>query len=170
MGHEMAAVVIESDQRFTPDHVLDVVREFDDIVLDPCTADGARTRAWVMIGLPSDGLAESWSGRIADSCATGVTFVNPPYSRGQVLRWAAKARDEWALHQVESILLVISDTSTSATKYLLQHANAVAFWDKRICFAGDQGAKFANAFFYFGERQGRFRRVFEPHATVLVLR
>ena len=160
----------DSDSRFTPLDVLDVVREFDSIVLDPCTEAGAHTRATVMLAPPRDGLAECWSGLIADSCDTGVTFWNPPYSRGQVLKWAVKARDEWLLHSVESIGLVIADTSTNATKYLLQNANAVAFWDKRIRFAGDQGAKFANAFFYFGERQGRFQRVFSPHATVLVLR
>ena len=66
--------------------------------------------------------------------------------------------------------LVIADTSTRATQLLLERANAVAFWKKRIRFAGANGAKFANALFYLGERQGRFRRVFEPYATVLVLR
>lgn len=158
-----------TDERFTPESVLAVVREFDSIVLDPCTTSDNPTGALVYLTRQRSGLADCWSGVIADSGGTGVTFWNPPYSRGQVLRWADKALEEWERHSVESLGLVIADTSTRATQLLLERANAVAFWKKRIRFAGE-GAKFANAMFYLGERQGRFKRVFEQHATVLVLR
>jgi hypothetical protein len=159
-----------TDERFTPESVLAVVREFDDIVLDPCTTSDNPTKAAVFLTRQRSGLAECWSGVIADSGGAGVTFWNPPYSRGQVLRWAEKAVTEWERNSVESIGLVIADTSTRATQWLLARANAGAFWNKRIRFVGADGAKFANALFYLGERQGRFRRVFEQHATVLVLR
>lgn len=159
-----------TDERNTPQHVLDVVREFDDIVLDPCTTLANPTRAHQFVTKRDNGLRVCWSGVIADSGGRGVTYWNPPYSRGQLLLWSEHALVEWERNGIESIGLVPADTSTRATQLLLERANAVAFWKKRICFAGEQGAKFANALFYLGERQGRFQRVFEPHATVLVLR
>jgi hypothetical protein len=163
-----------SDIRFTPQHVLDVVHEFNKIVLDPCTETHNPTRALIGLCLEQGkcGLATCWSGLLADEVPghEPFAFVNPPYSTGQLILWAGKAIEEWELSGVESILLVPADTSTRATQLLLERCNAVAFWKKRICFASEQGAKFANALFYLGERQGRFRRVFEPHATVLTLR
>lgn len=160
-----------TDLRFTPQHVLDVVREFDVIALDPCTTIDNPVRAAMRLTEADDGLQRSWSGIIADSVVgAGVAFWNPPYSTGQLLQWAGKAIEEWERYSVESIGLVPADTSTRATQLLLERCNAVAFWKKRICFAGEQGAKFANALFYLGERQGRFKRVLEPHATVIVLR
>lgn len=161
---------METDERFTPQSVLAVVREFDSIVLDPCTTSVNPTAALTHLTRQASGLAECWSGVIADSGGAGVTFWNPPYSRGQLLRWAEKAITEWERNSVESIGLVIADTSTRATQLLLERANAVAFWSKRIRFVGANAALFANAMFYLGERQGRFKRVFEQHATVLVLR
>jgi hypothetical protein len=163
-------VSIASDVRFTPQHVLDVVREFEVIALDPCTTPQNPVGAKVFCDV--DGLGVCWSGFIADWAPAHVpfAFVNPPYSRGELLKWARKAVEEWRRNQVESICLVPADTSTRASQLLLAEANAVAFWRHRICFAGEQGAKFANALYYFGDRQGRFRRVFERWATVLVLR
>jgi hypothetical protein len=159
----------ESDERFTPQPVLDVVREFAPIALDPCTTSANPTRAAQFLTAREDGLATPWRDMFAVD-GEGLVFWNCPYSRGQVSAWALKAIREWSQDDVESIGLVIADMSTAASQLLLERANAVAFWRKRICFAGDQGAKFANAFFYFGDRQGRFKRVFEPHAAVLVLR
>ena len=153
--------MIESDQRFTPEHVLDVVREFGRIALDPCTTRDNPVGASVFYTEAQDGLAQPWC---------GLAFWNCPYSRGQTIQWAKRAHEAWEHDRIESIGLVIADTSTQAVQYLLEHANAVAFWKRRIRFAGDASAKFANMLPYFGERQGRFKRVFEPHATVLVLR
>lgn len=151
----------ESDIRFTPQHVLDVVREFDVIALDPCTTPDNPVGAERFYTEYDNGLVQRWF---------GLTFCNCPYSRGQILPWGKRAFSAWSGSAVESMLLVPADTSTLATQFLLNHANAVGFWKKRICFAGESGAKFANAMFYFGEREGRFKRVFDPHATVLVLR
>jgi hypothetical protein len=163
-----------SDIRFTPESVLDVVREFNDIVLDPCTEAHNPTRALIGLCLSQGkcGLKTCWSGLLADEVPghEPFAFVNPPYSSGQLIQWAAKAIEEWERNWVESIMLVPADTSTRATQLLLERCNAVAFWKKRICFSGEQGAKFANALFYCGERQGRFKRVFEEYATVIVLR
>ena len=164
--------MIESDQRFTPQHVLDVVREFDRIVLDPCTVESNPVGAHLAIIPPNGcGLSICWSGLIADAADhIGVTFVNHPYSRGHAQKWAEKCVTEWERNSVEIITLSIADTSTRACRFMLERATAAAFWKKRIRFAGDASAKFPNVSFYLGERQGRFKRVFEPHATVLVLR
>jgi hypothetical protein len=151
----------DSDVRFTPQHVLNVVREFDEIVCDPCTVASNPAGANLFYTEADNGLVQPWGG--------GLTFVNNPYSRGQIFPWAEKCALE-AKIGLEIIQLIPADMSTIYTKFLFGKANAVAFWDKRIVFDGSNGAKFGSAFWYFGDRQGRFKRVFEPHATVLFLR
>lgn len=170
MTQALAPIARDTDERFTPESVLAVVREFATISLDPCTtADNPVDAVWWFDGAANGcGLAHGWECAVDE--AGSVAFWNPPYSRGQLLQWVAKAHTEWRLEGVESIGLIPSDTSTRATQYVLETANAIALWKKRICFAGEQGAKFANALPYYGERQGRFKRVFEDHAIVLVLR
>lgn len=142
--------MIETDQRFTPQSVLDVVREFDRIALDPCTVPDNPVGADRFYTEEDDGLVLRWK---------GLSFVNPPYSRGKLLKWAKRACDMWGYLSVESISLVPADTSTRATQFYLETANAVAFWNKRMRFTGDAGARFANAFFYYGERQPLQARV-----------
>lgn len=150
-----------TDERFTPEEILSVVREFGRIELDVCTTRKNPVRAASFYTKTEDGLAAPWH---------GLSWGNYPYSRGQLLRWAHRAHAAWEGSGVEHINLVPADTSTVATSFMLRHAHAVAFWNRRIRFTGAAGAKFANASFYWGERQGRFQRVFSPHATVLVLR
>jgi phage N-6-adenine-methyltransferase len=156
-----------SDQRYTPQDVLDVVRAFDVIGLDPCANDENTVGAASFFTAAHDGLSRPWTGY-------GLVYANSPYSRGLLLPWTRKAIHE-AREGAEVIDLVPADMSTNWTRHLLNSANAVAFWNKRIPFllpdgAYDNGAKFGNAAYYFGERQGRFRRVFSPHAHVLTLR
>jgi hypothetical protein len=161
------------DERYTPESILDIIREFDVIGFDPCTTRDNRcnalSHAWFDPADPdSHGLTCKWSP------GHGLIWVNHPYSAGQPYRWACKMYVAGG-NGCEIISLGAADTSTRANKLLLLSANAVAFWDKRIAFLKpdgkyELGAKFANASFYFGERQGRFKRVFSPHATVLVLR
>lgn len=83
----------------------------------------------------------------------------------------------WVLDVVRQFDEIHCDpcTSTVAVRRLLRNANALAFWHKRIAFLKpdgtyEAGAKFASMSAYFGERAGRFNRVFSPHATVLFLR
>lgn len=158
----------DSDERYTPQSVLNLVREFDVIGLDPCTTEDNPVRATRWFTKEYDGLTHAWATPHASE--RGVVFVNPPYSRGELLRWSFKITTEWAQNDVESIVLVPSDTSTKSFQLLLELCSAVAFWKKRIVFRGTDGAKFANAFFYFGDRQGRFKRLFSPYASVVVLR
>jgi hypothetical protein len=163
---------IASDERFTPQHVLDVFRGYADIILDPCSIASNPVRARHHFVRSDDGLNQGWHFEYSHS---GWTFVNPPYSRGQLVRWAHKAHGEHKAFGLEIGMLVPSDMSTGWAHFLLKHANAVGFWKQRIRFqlpdgSYESGAKFGSAVYYFGERQGRFKRVFESHATVLVLR
>lgn len=160
--------MIHTDQRFTPSRVLDAVRSFAPIGLDPCTTPDNPVGAeiWHDGASHGCGLSCPWV------CAAGsVAFVNPPYSRGQLPKWADKARHEWHANGTESILLVPADTSTASTQFLLRHATAVAFWRRRLRFAGAAGvsaAKFASALFYFGERR-QFGLAFREDAIVVDL-
>jgi hypothetical protein len=161
-----------TDERYTPGHVLRIVREFSpSIGLDPCSTVDNPTSALRYFTVDDGDLSLSCEWRTNE----GVCFVNPPYSRGQLAKWASKCFTEWGHWRTEIIALVPADPSTSWSRLLLATAHAVAFWNRRIAFIKpdgtyDAGAKQPSAFYYFGERQGRFKRVFEPHATVLVLR
>lgn len=63
----------------TPRHILDPLGHFD---LDPCAAAGWTTAEYHYI-LPTDGLRESWHGRV---------WCNPPYG-AEAWRWLNKLAD-----------------------------------------------------------------------------
>jgi hypothetical protein len=161
-----------SDERYTPESVLRVVREFSHISLDPCTtaANPVKADRFFTATEADPSLSREW--RIPEGT---IAFTNCPYSRGQISRWASKVFTEWGHWRTENVMLVPADPSTRWSQVLLSLAHAVAFWSRRIAFIRpdgtyDEGAKQPSAFYYFGERQGRFKRVFEPHATVITLR
>lgn len=167
---------MSTNDRFTPRDVLDVVRSFAPIALDPCTTADNPTGADVFVTAERNALAADadWY-RWSCQGSSNFCFVNPPYGRGHLLVWAA-AMKRWGTYGgCEIIGLVPADMSTVWMRVLLGSATAIAFWHKRISFGTPEGgyeagAKFGNAFVYYGERQGRFKRVFSPHAHVLVLR
>ena len=154
-----------TDERYTPPDVVRVVSGFARIDLDPCTTWKNPTGARRVYTKDESGLTGAWS---------GFTYVNPPYSRGQLAIWVARCI-EAAESGVEIIMLGPADLSTGWSKQLFASAQCLAFWGKRIAFIKpsgeyESGAKQPSAFWYFGERQGRFRRHFEPHASVVFLR
>lgn len=161
----------ESNERYTPPHVLDVVMRVGDIALDPCTTPDNRTKAveFCCVG-GRCGIAADWR-ELAPSWA-GLTFVNPPYGRSFIGPWCAKIAAE-AARGCEIITLVTSDLGTRWGTLLFGTCDAIAFWRGRIPFvtpdgASDAGHKKPSAFFYFGDRAARFARAFAPHANVIV--
>jgi hypothetical protein len=161
---------VETDERYTPFAVLQLVRQVAPIGLDPCTTMDNRTGARRFFTSKEDGLAQSWL-----VCPRGeLVYVNPPYSRGQLARWTAKIVDGWHESHTEIIALTPCDLGTKWATELFKHADAFAGWRGRISFVKpdgsyDTGAKQPSILWYFGERATRFMRAFELHANVVNL-
>lgn len=146
----------------TPQCVLERVRRVDDIALDPCTTLDNPCEASAVFTLErhDDGLTLGWGGY------GGLVYTNPPYGR-ELPRWAAKATAEARLG-AEIILLVPSRTDTRWWGWSYDSCQAIAFWKGRLTFAGAPApAPFPSCLFYWGERQGRFKRAFSDAARVI---
>lgn len=146
----------------TPDEVLECVRRFAPIELDPCTAPDNPTGAARYFTEEDDGLAQPWTSK-------GLVYVNPPYGRAMRL-WMRKLRDEHRAGRVEeAILLIPARTDTGAwTESVALDALVVAFWRGRIRFRGaPAGAPFPSALVYYGYDWRRFRDTFRDHASVV---
>lgn len=161
---------LETDERWTPQNVLDVVRAVGLIGLDPCAppSNPCGARRWYTEA--DNGLEQPWR------CSAGeVVYVNPPYSRGELARWTSKiVRSASADPDLEIIALTPCDLGTQWARELFTHTAAFCGWHGRIAFVKpdgtyDQGAKQPSLFWYFGERPRRFFRAFAAHANVVVM-
>lgn len=174
----------------TPEWVLDLVRLVGPIMLDPCS------NPWSLVNAPAelsahrgeDGLQAAWSEIVGDVEASGwhggisfdlraadllepLVFVNPPFAKGQVLRWATKAAME-ATRGVSTILLSPADSSTRWHREVRNDlANARCDLGKRISFVGaaDQGAKQPSALWYFGPRPFWFADRLQHAGAITIL-
>lgn len=154
---------MESDERYTPQHVLDVVRRFAPITLDPCTTVDNPAGAAHYHCLPTNGLTWSFSQH-------GLNWVNPPYSRGQLPLWVAKCAEEGAAGS-EVIALIPSDLGSKAGQLAASTADALCFVKGRLTFGTPsgqmpQGAKQPSVLVYWGERAKRFANVFRELGVV----
>ena len=147
----------------TPKDVLDAIRRFDTIGLDPCSNAGSIVGATTEWRLERDGdsLTRSWLGH-------GLVFVNPPYSRW-LKRWMAKC----SMSGAEVISLTPARTDTTAFQSFAFTAEAVCFWAGRMTFLGAEApAPFPSALCYWppedGEsRVGRFEEIFSDFGLVV---
>jgi len=108
-----------------------------------------------------DGLEVSWYASV---------WCNPPYSRGQVIRWARKAIQE-AVCGSEVLMLTPADVSTAWFRELRENCDAVCLLRRRVGFLRPDGtampgAKFGSAVWYFGPRRRRFDRIWGEHGHV----
>ena len=159
------------DGWLTPEWVLDLVREFGPIGLDPCSEEcnPAKAASFFSIG----GLVHSWDEFPVPGSATSV-YVNPPYGRA-LGKWAGKVVAENLLSPGRNMFVLSpARTETDWFGHLFDTANAVAFFRKRIKFhhpsqPGKQSPKFPNVMFYFGGDTHRFKHVFDEAARVVLL-
>lgn len=121
------------DEWLTPPHILDALGPFD---LDPCSPGENRSpwrTARRMIGLPQDGLAIEWTGRV---------WLNPPYG-AETPRWL----DRLSRHG-DGIALVFARTDTAWWHNVACTADAGLFLAGRLKFcdvSGRPGAHSAGA-------------------------
>jgi hypothetical protein len=163
-------VAVPTDERYTPEPVLQVVRKVGPIAYDPCTTPWNHTRARRFTCLPQNGLDVDW----LDWSDGGLIFCNPPYSRGCVDRWVQHMLRE-AKRGAEIISLTSLDLSTGWGQSLLKQGRGLCFWKGRIPYIRpdaeggvyDSGAKQPSLFTYFGHRPYAFYEAFNPRGAVL---
>jgi phage N-6-adenine-methyltransferase len=143
-----------SDERYTPEYILDVVREFSPIACDPCTTPDNRTKAGRFFTQQDNGLTRDWGG--------GLAWVNPPYSRGELVKWVDACTHNSAYHV---LALIPSDLGSRAGQLAVGTCDAVCFVKGRIKFVfpngeASAGSKQPSVIVYWGDDLDRFGQIF----------
>lgn len=114
----------------TPREIAELIGPVD---LDPCSNERSHIQA-----------ANTLCGRSADDCGLSIApvmpswiraFINPPYSRGQVIRWV-----DAYLH-VDFMFLLRWDPSTTWFKRLMSAKPYIWFFQNRIEFEPPPGVQ-----------------------------
>lgn len=173
-GHFEQRTEKSFDGWWTPEWVLELVRRFGPIQLDPCTEASNPTGARDFF--TTQGLEHEWAPGLGyDAGREGVIWVNPPY--GPALRpWSKKVVQEnkrvECITGLEMFVLVPARTETDWFGRLFDASAALALFRKRIKFhhpskPSAESPAFPNALFYFGPRECLFAEVFEPAARIV---
>ena len=158
----------------TPEAVLSVLRRVGPMGLDPASNPWSTVGARVELSKHrgDDGLAEPWHAHLLpkEQC-----FVNPPYDRGQIVRWVDKAtrEDPFVRERGAFItMLVPADPSTAAFQSAWRSCNAFCLWGSRLQFLGSRGDSnpWPSVIWFWGRQAHRFCHFLEPHGIVQVLR
>lgn len=144
---------------YTPSQYIELAREvLEEIDLDPasCAFANETVKARLFYSEDNDGLSKIWRGRV---------WMNPPYSAELVTRFTEKFVNEYnGGNIIEGIVLVNNATETAWFVNMAKAASAVVFPRGRIRYQSPTRESSAplqgQAFLYFGERRGRFLRVF----------
>ncbi len=149
----------------TPAEVLDRVRLFGDIVLDPCPGVGDLVKP--LHASEGDGLIYDWALTTEIFCSTceapliinPIIWCNPPYGRG-IGEWIVKCA-EAERPGLDVLALVPARTDAAWWQDTVPDAASVLFWRGRLRFGGaDNSAPFPSAIIYWGQRSARFAEVF----------
>lgn len=142
----------------SPEGFLDLVRQLDEIGLDPATSADNPVKAKAFFTPTQDGLAQSWLGH-------GLVYVNPPYGRALPL-WVKKASLE-AAKGAEIVMLCTARTDTKWFQDWILSAPAVCLWRGRLTFIDpdepekkQDPATFPSAVVYWGPRKLSFKSIF----------
>lgn len=160
-----------SDWR-TPDSLIERIRHFAPVVLDPCAApDPVHHFARVNLTGPeaggTDGLGEPWVGH------GGLVYCNPPYDAlKEWCEWAAVQAALLPEYRADEILLLIpARTDTRAWHgSVVPAASAVCFVKGRLRFRGaPASAPFPSALVYYGRRDEAFAAAFRSLGWVVLI-
>lgn len=155
------------EEWYTPDFILTAVRCLFDIDLDPASSIVANesVNAAKIYTKDDDGLIQPWEGNI---------FLNPPYARGVVGKFADKLVMEYKLgHVKQAISLTNAITDTKAGQKLLSNASAICFIAGRLNFkkygeVGTAGNPQGQMICYFGKYKSGFKEIFSKLGTVMM--
>lgn len=122
--------------------MIDAVRQvYGGVIdLDPASSEAAngRVKARKWIGKSQCGLRTAWIGR--------NVFINPPYSRTSILRWAECAANHHVNNFKNNVIwLSNNSTETKASQTILQDAEAVCLPAKRMSFISPDGKEIGSS-------------------------
>lgn len=152
----------ETDERYTPSQLLDLVYKFSPIALDPCWHPDCAVKASVTFTKEQDGLKQDWEKAIEN--ILGCIWVNMPFSN--VRPWMEKAVE----HRARNIIL-LTNASTN-TKWFQEivfpKAARIHFPKKKYKFIGQKHINpWPSMLTYFGPEPERFYEIFSPNGVVL---
>ena len=151
-----------SNEWYTPRTLIEAVRSFyrGRIDLDPASCAVAQqvVQARRFYTVADDGLVQAWRGRV---------WCNPPYARGVIDQWAAKAIAEYQAGRVSDLLLLVNNaTETDWHQALVRACTRQCQIKRRVQFwhPSKPGGNPAHGqtLIYFGRRGAAFRAAFDP--------
>lgn len=159
--------VKETDERYTPRPLINLITAaLGPIFYDPATTKDNPVGARAFSALPENGLLQDWKRRARG----GLTYVNSPFSVGNLPQWAGKVVDE-ARGGLEIVQLTPVDPSTDWYEVLVEHANLLLGLKERQKYDKPAGEVAFNAgamqpamLWYFGARARQFARAMAPYA------
>lgn len=152
---------------YSPEWIVEDVRTvLGGIDLDPASCAEAQriVRATTYFDIGNDGLSLPWYGRV---------FLNPPYARGVIERWAKKFALEWeAGHIREAIVLVNNATETGWFNAFANVSVAMCAFEGRVSFWGpaaegvERKGLQGQVAIYYGWHIKTFMQVFGKHGQI----
>lgn len=132
----------DTDERTTPKEFFDKLNSVFNFELDAAaTEENALCPKYYTI--ETNGLESPWS---------KSTFCNPPYSRGEIIKWVKKAYNEKIKRDCTSVLLLPGDISTKWFALTRGLADILYTVDGRLKFNGNKDlAKFGTILAIFGK-------------------
>lgn len=159
--HVEKAEVLDGDRWCTPGWVIDLAHEqLGAIDLDPASNAYAqrhvRAERWYSLDKGEDGLILPWEGRV---------WLNPPYSRGLIAPFCARAVEQVDQGHVSAALVLVNTSSSAAWWQQIAAASRwMLFFSRRIRFEHEQtervggSPRYDNTLFALGSvRPGAFR-------------
>jgi hypothetical protein len=134
----------------------------DTIDLDPASCEFANrtVKAKEYFSLENDGLSQEWHGNV---------WLNPPYGRGLLSKFAKKIAESYEEGKIEqAIVLVNNGTETQWFRKLIDKSSAFVFPIGRIFFVNQYGEEKKDTlqgqcFIYFGNNPEKFLEVFKKY-------
>ncbi|GLR72310.1 DNA N-6-adenine-methyltransferase [Agaribacter marinus] len=161
----------DSDSWFTPPEYLASVKDvLGTIDLDPFSSETANEIVGAANIFTKENSAFENDWKVTENMKV---FMNPPYSAGLCGHSVNRFIEQYQAGSfVEGIVLANNATDTKWFSALVACCNAICFTNHRISFwnadrKNVSGNTRGQAFFYFGEKRPRFKKVFAKHGFVM---
>ena len=157
-----------NDEWSTPEEYIELARQvLGTINTDPASNEFAQltVQADTFYTIDDNGLSKPWHGKV---------WLNPPYSRSKLKKFALKLLEEMEVGQCTgAIVLTLASTDTEWFHALADKASAICFTRGRVKFIRPDGSvgnspTSGHVFFYFGDDVNSFRTVFSSIGLIQI--